>query len=109
MAVDLTEFDRLVTLCECTYYSHLRAMSLCEEGKASDHFVSACEAAHRMARESLRDYIQLSAGVWAKQYDDGTWAACRGDDVITPPTYPTAEAALRAAGVSGLTPSRHLL
>lgn len=46
-----------------------------------------------------------TAGVWAKQYDDGTWAACRGNEVITPPTYPTAEAALAAVWRAGGRPS----
>jgi hypothetical protein len=52
------EFDRLLTLCEVGYYNHLRAMSLLEEGKVSEHFVSACEAGRRMTRENLRDYMR---------------------------------------------------
>ncbi len=56
---------------------------------------------HRDAGEAIHvDGVALG-DVWAKQYDDGTWAACRGDEVITAPTYPTAEAAIAAAGVPG--------
>lgn len=63
MGSDGAELDRLLTLCEVSYYNHLRAMSLLEEGKVSEHFVSGCDAGRRMARENLHDYIQRTYGV----------------------------------------------
>lgn len=58
--------DELLTMCECTYYNHLRAQSLREEGRPGfdDKFVANCERAHELARERLLAYLAIhSPGV----------------------------------------------